>query len=262
FGAFWQIFERSQNALQFRIEVFLPVFREISQGNFQNVSIRPRSDRQSALAVEQIERSLFKAHSQLTALENAPVLIAQYRQQNFIAKIGLQRLAVDIEIRRVSGAGPIFEHVHPPLIERFSDSHVVRDKVEYLTHRMRMELPDPRFIILARADRRVEFVVVGDVVAVQAVRVRLKIRRCIHVTDSQRVEIGDDLACLRKSEPPIELQSVSAGWNAWMDCGLSCNFLSFRAKSRNPVAKPNANSAGSLALLRLGWQRATSSQAP
>src|SRR5436305_219110 len=50
FGAFWQIFERSKNALQFRIEVFLLVFRKIVQPNFQNVSIRPRSDRQSALA--------------------------------------------------------------------------------------------------------------------------------------------------------------------------------------------------------------------
>ena len=189
---------------------------------------------------------------QLTALENAPILIAQNRQQNLIAKIRLQRLPVDIEIRRVSGARPIFEHVHPPLIERFSDPHVVRDKVEYLAHRTRMELADPRLIILVRADRCVELVVIGDVVAVQAVRARLKIRRCIHVTDSQRVEIWDDLACLRKSEPPIELQSVSAGWNAWMDCGHSCNFLSFRAKSRNPVAKPNANSAGSLALLPLG----------
>src|SRR5207248_481302 len=144
-----------------------------------NVSIRPWSHRQSALAVEQIKRSLFKAHLQLTALENAPILIAQDRQQNFIAKIGLQWLPVDIEIRRVSGAWSIFEHVHPPLIERFSDAHVVRDKVEDLAHRMGMKLPNPCLIILARPDRSVELVVVGDVVAVQAVWARLEIRRCI-----------------------------------------------------------------------------------
>src|SRR6185437_13446153 len=54
---------------------------------------------------------------------------------------------------------------------------------------------------------------VGDVVAVQTVRVRLKIRRCIHVADSQRVEVRDNFPCLRKSEPAIELQSVGAGWD-------------------------------------------------
>src|SRR6185437_14488338 len=54
---------------------------------------------------------------------------------------------------------------------------------------------------------------VGDVVAVQTVRVRLKIRRCINVADSQRVEVRDNLPCLRKSEPAIELQSVGAGWD-------------------------------------------------
>src|SRR5438105_4057885 len=189
------------------------MFGQDSQRDLQNVSIRPRSDRQPALAVEQIKRSLFKAHLQLTALENAAILIAQDWQQNFIAKIGLQRLPVDIEIGRVSGTRAIFEHVHPPLIERFSDPHMVRDKVEDLAHRMRMERPDPRLIILARPDRSVELIVVGDVVAVHAVWARLKIWRCIHVTDSQCVKIGDDLACLRKSEPTIELQSVGAGWN-------------------------------------------------
>src|SRR5437763_11462911 len=106
------------------------MFGQDSQRDLQNVSIRPRSDRQFALAVEQIKRSLFKAHSQLTALENAPILIAQDWQQNFIAKIGLQRLPVDIEIGRVSGTRAIFEHVHPPFVERLRDSHVIWNKVE------------------------------------------------------------------------------------------------------------------------------------
>jgi NADH-quinone oxidoreductase subunit N len=77
-GAFGVVsVERGQNTLQFRIEVFLLVFGEISQRDFQNISIRPWSDRQSALAVEQIKGSLFKAYLQLTALENAPILVAQ-----------------------------------------------------------------------------------------------------------------------------------------------------------------------------------------
>src|SRR5436190_15399036 len=76
-----------------------------------------------------------------------------------------------------------------------------------------MQLRDPGIIIFARADRRVEVVMVGDVVTVQAIGARLKIRRCIHVAYSQRMQVRNDLACLRKSEPTIELQSVGAGWN-------------------------------------------------
>src|SRR5262249_12605737 len=163
-------------------------------------------------------------------------------------------LPIDVEIGRVSGAGSVFEHVHPPFVEWSGDAHMVRDKIEYLAHRMRMHLPDPGIIIFARADRRVEVVVIGDVVAVQTIGARLKIRRSVHVAYSQRIEVWDNLAGLRKREPAVELQSVGAGWNARMVCGHSCNFLSFRAKSRNPVAKPKGYSLGSFdfASLRSG----------
>src|ERR1041385_6952537 len=57
---------------------------------------------------------------------------------------------------------------------------------------------------------------IGDVVPVQAVGARLKIRRRINIAYSQRVEIRYDLARLPKCEPAIELQSVGAGWNAEM----------------------------------------------
>ena len=120
-----------------------------------------------------------------------------------------------------------------------------------------MKLCNPRVIILARTDRRIEHVVVGDVVTVQAVRARLKIRRCVDVTDSECFEVWNDLACLRKSEPAIELQSVGAGWNAWLRRCHRRNFMSFRAKSRNPVALPKGIAAGSLdsACTSLGMTR-------
>src|SRR5437762_13614946 len=111
---------------------------------------------------------------------------------------------------------------------------------------MRMELRNPRVIIFARTDRWIEHVVVGDVVTVQAVRARLKIRRCVDVTDSECFEVWNDLACLRKSEPAIELQSVGAGWNAWLRRCHRRNFMTFRAKSRNPDVLTKGIAAGSI----------------
>src|SRR5207247_11422763 len=54
---------------------------------------------------------------------------------------------------------------------------------------------------------------IRDVVAVQTIRTRLKIRRCVRISRAQRVQIGHDGACLRKSEPAIELQPVGGDWN-------------------------------------------------
>ena len=85
-------------------------------------------------------------------------------------------MPVDIEVGRVHRAGPIFEDIHPPLIERLGDAHVVGDEIEHLSHLVGVQLGYPRVILLARADRRVEFVVIGNLVAVQTFCARLKIR--------------------------------------------------------------------------------------
>src|SRR5438093_13285646 len=54
---------------------------------------------------------------------------------------------------------------------------------------------------------------IGDVVAMQTIRARLKIGRRVNVTNSQCSQIRHDLACLGKSELAIELQAVGADWN-------------------------------------------------
>ena len=75
-------------------------------------------------------------------------------------------MPVDIEIRRVSRTGPIFEHIHPPLIERLRDPDVIRHKIEHLAHRVRVQFRNPRVVLLAGTDRHIEFVVIGNVVTV------------------------------------------------------------------------------------------------
>ncbi len=78
------------------------------------------------------------------------------------------------------------------MIERLADPHVVRDEIEDLTHAVRVQLGDPGVVFLARTDRGVQLVVIGDVVAVQALRARLKIGRRIAVADAELVQIRHD----------------------------------------------------------------------
>ena len=155
-----------------------------------------------------------ETHLEFAPLEDASVLIAEDRQQHFVFEIGLKRFQIDVEEGRVRRAGAVFENVHPPAIERLADAHVVRDEIDDLSHLARVKIGDPGIVIGARADRRVELVVIGDVVAVQAFRARLKIRRRVTIADPERVEIRHDFPRLRKGELPIELQPVGRGGNA------------------------------------------------
>src|SRR4029453_16752119 len=125
-----------------------------------------------------------------------------------------------------------------------SNADMVRNEIQHLAHAVRLQLRDQGVIIRARTYRGVHLVMISDVVAVQALGASLKIGRRINIAHAQLVQIRQDLARLRKREPPIKLQSVSAGWDAWMFRGHSRNFLSFRAKSRNPVALVQHNFAG------------------
>jgi hypothetical protein len=131
-------------------------------------------------------------------------------------EIVLERMPFDVEVRRVNRARAIFEHVHPPLIERLADAHVVRDEIQNLPHAVRVQRLDPRIVIGPGTDRGIELVVIGNVVTVQAVRARLEIRRRVAIADAERVEIRHDLPRLGKRELPVELQPVSRSGDARM----------------------------------------------
>ena len=134
-------------------------------------------------------------------------------------------MPIDVEIGCESRAGPIFEHIHPPLIERLGDPDVIRHEIEHLAHRVRMQLRNPRVVLFTGTDRRVEFVMIGNVVTVQALCARLKIRRGVSVAHTERVQIRHDLARLRKSEPAVELQPVGTSRDARMVflCHVICH---------------------------------------
>src|SRR5207237_9028997 len=75
---------------------------------------------------------------------------------------------------------------------------------------------DPRIVFGPGTDRRIELVMVGNVVAVETIRARLKIRRRITIADPERVEIRHDLPRLREGELPVELQPVGRSGYARM----------------------------------------------
>src|SRR5207247_3460765 len=91
-------------------------------------------------------------------------------------------------------------------------------EIEQLAHAVGMQFHDPGVVFLLRTDRRIELVVIGNVVTVQTVRPGLKIRRRVNVTDTESAQIRYDLARLREGEPPVELQPVGAGRNSRMLC--------------------------------------------
>src|SRR4029453_7693193 len=99
---------------------------------------------------------------------------------------------------------------------RFADSHVVGDKIEHLPHPVGVQFGDPSVVILARTDRVIQLVVIGNFVAMEALRPRLKIWRGITVADPERVKVGHESARLGKGELAVELKSVSRSGNARM----------------------------------------------
>ena len=91
---------------------------------------------------------------------------------------------------------------------------MVRHEIEHLAHFVFVQFRNPPLVIVLRTDRGVEFVMIRDVVAMQALRPGLEIRRRITIANPERVEIRHNLARLIKGKFPVELQPVSRRRNA------------------------------------------------
>ena len=94
------------------------------------------------------------------------------------------------------------------MIGRLAHTHVVRHKIKQLPHFVRVQLSDPCIVIRARADRRVELVVIGNVVAVQAFRARLKVGRRVTIRHSKLMQVRNDRAGVLEGKLPIELEPI------------------------------------------------------
>src|SRR5437868_13949188 len=72
-----QILERGQNALKFRIKIFLAKLGQIFQRQFQDVAVGPGRDWENVIEISERKRAAIETDPELASLEHAAVLIAR-----------------------------------------------------------------------------------------------------------------------------------------------------------------------------------------
>jgi hypothetical protein len=147
FGAPRQIFERRDDALKFGVKILVLERRQLLERDLENVAVGARGNGEFVIVIAKKKCAGLEMNLQLRAFQDASVLIPEDRKQDLVLQIGLERFPIDIEIGGVGGARPVFEYVHPPLVERLADAHVVRHEIDDLSHAMRMEIGDPRVVV-------------------------------------------------------------------------------------------------------------------
>ena len=75
----WQIFQRGDDALEFREEIRVLERRQFFQRDLENVAIGAGSNRELVFVVAKIKRARFEPDLQFAPLQNAAVLIAENR---------------------------------------------------------------------------------------------------------------------------------------------------------------------------------------
>ena len=78
-GSSWQIFERRNDALEFRIEILVLERRQFLERDLQNVAISAGRDRKFVFVIAEIERARLEANLEFTALQDPAILIAEDR---------------------------------------------------------------------------------------------------------------------------------------------------------------------------------------
>ena len=182
---------------------------------------RERSDRTSQdlwrllgvdwkLVVEVLQRQLAvgEVELQLAALEDAPVLVAEDRQQQLVAQRDLDRRPVDVEERCAWGTWAVLEHVTPPEICRRADPHVIGNEVDHVPEAERLKpLHEPR-VCFGAAELGVDRVVVGDVVAVRAAGARREVGRGVARSDAELRQVLDELGGRVEREAGMQLETI------------------------------------------------------
>ena len=116
-----------------------------------------------------------EAQLEFAGLEHRSQMIFEHRQQHFIAKVGFERLPIDVEEAGKSRLRTPFEHVAPPWIGKITP-HMVGNHIEQEPHSMLAKRGNELFELVDRAKFRIELLETANVVAVGASRTRLEKR--------------------------------------------------------------------------------------
>ena len=170
-----------------------------------------RIDRQILIEVPQHDHAVAERELQLAALEDVAVLIAQDRQEQLGVELRLDGTPVDVEEDRGGRAGTVLEQIVPPGVGAGPDAHVVRHEVDDVPHAVRGNRRRERRVRLGAAHLRIDFVVVGDVVAVRAAGRRGEIRRRVAGIDAETREVRTTSRAAVSGNAAMDLQPVRAG---------------------------------------------------
>jgi hypothetical protein len=159
------------------------------------------------IPVGEQERARVAHQAQLAALQHLAELIAEHRDEHFGGELLLDRVPVDVEIRRVHRARAVLEHVHPPGVRR-ADAHVVGHEVEELSHAVLGDRGAQLIEACRAAELFAQRVVVDHVIAVRRAGGRAEGRRNVDVGNAELVQVGHDRGSLSKTERRSELESI------------------------------------------------------
>ncbi len=156
----------------------------------------------------QAARPGIEAKLELAPFQDLTVVIAEEGQQHLSAQLRLGGLPVDVEELRIGRAWTVLEHVQPPEILVASDSQVVWNEIQDLSHSVPVQRLDERRERLLVAHLRVECIVIGDVVPVRASGARFQVGCAVDVTHTEPVEVGHESFGIPEGEAAVELQAV------------------------------------------------------
>ena len=112
--------------------------------------------------------------------------------------------------RAGAGAGSVFEHVAPPRVGRGPDPHVIGDEIHDVLQPVLAQRVGERRVGLAAADLGVQLVVVADVVAVRAARLRREVGRRVARADAELTRDTARSRPRRQRETAMDLQPIGA----------------------------------------------------
>src|ERR1700722_7420395 len=164
-----------------------------------------RVEREDPIVIGQVKSAFLEPEMKVAGFQYFAVLVTENRKQHLIAERLFEWVPIDVKKLGKPGAWTVFQDIHPPLVLRIDDPHVVRNEIGNLPHPVLLQGGDHGIEVFSCPDREVQFIVVTNVVPMIAVWARAKERRAVDVADPKFLKIRDNFGRIFETEMSIEL---------------------------------------------------------
>src|ERR1700722_18682838 len=147
---------------------------------------------------------LFETEFKFPRSQLFAILRAKHRRE----QLAVLRRPVDVEPAGILGVGTPLQNIEPQRIVGAPDAPVIGHDVQDPPEPLIAEGVDHRREIILRPEFRIQLVVVGDVVAVDAARTRLEDRREVDVADAELREVRRDGGRVTEPKAGMQLQTI------------------------------------------------------